>query len=94
MNISIKIKSGTGNYRDCDGCDLLVKKIDVNPDNFFLPRIGETLDICENNDENLKNEKGMILKEYHKYIVRDIRYWFVDDSNGIDIYVIPVGRHV
>lgn len=94
MDISIKVKSDTGNYYNSEGCDLLIAKFDVNPNNFFLPRIGETLDIYEDNDEDLQNEKGMILKESHEYLVRDIHYWFVNDSNGINIYVIPVGRHV
>lgn len=98
MMMSVYIKSGTGGYFDCDGCDLLVKEIstDVIP----VPRIGETLDIREDNDDKKTNAQGEILKEYHSYLVTDVHYWVqpscwtCGDSGGISIYVIPIGRHV
>lgn len=97
MIMSIYVKSGTGGYFNCDGCDLLVKEIstDIIP----VPRIGEALDIWEDNDDKKTNSKGEILKEYHHYLVTDVRYWIHDNFGGISvggisIYVIPIGRYV
>lgn len=97
MIMSVYVKSGTGGYFDCDGCDLLVKEIstDVIP----VPRIGETLDIREDNDGKKTNARGEILKEYHHYLVTDVRYWIHDNFGGISVggisvYVVPIGRHV
>jgi len=92
MTISIYIKSGTGGYYDYGGCDWLIKEI--QDDNFPIPRIGESIEILEDNDQKRTNNAGVILKEYHTYLVTDVRYWINDKSNGVSIYVIPVGRSV
>ena len=39
------------------------------------------------------NSKGDILKEYHEYLVSDVRYWIADNSYGVTIYVLPIGRN-
>lgn len=97
MMISVYVKSGTGGYFDHDGCDLLVKEIstDVIP----VPRIGESIDIWEDNDDKKTNSEGEILKEYHRYLITDVRYWVQGpncwargDSGGISVYVVPIGR--
>lgn len=92
MTISINIKSGTGGYYDCDGCDLNLKRIE--DDKFPIPRIGETLEISEENDRKQTNSEGVILKEYHDYLVTDVRYWIADNKYGLTIYVVPIGRCV
>ena len=91
MIMSVYVKSGTGGYFDYDGCDLLVKEIstDIIP----VPRIGETLDIWENNDDENTDSKGEILKEYHNYLVTDVCYWVQDNCGAIAVYVVPIGRH-
>ena len=91
MNISINIKSGTGGYYNYDGCDLCLSEI--KNENFPIPRIGESIDILENNDKKKTNSKGDILKEYHQYLVSDVRYWIADNSYGVTIYVLPIGRN-
>lgn len=91
MNMSIYVKSGTGGYSDDDGCDLLVKKIE-DP-NFPIPRIGESIDILEKTDSlDWKDANGDPFKEYHQYLVTNVRYWIGNDSFGVDIYVVPIGR--
>lgn len=92
MNIEILVKSGTGGYYDYDNCDKLIKEIDY--ENFPIPRIGEYLDIWEENDKKSKNGNGEIIKEYHEYLVTNIRYWLNDTKMGVFIYVIPIGRSV
>lgn len=92
MIISINIKSGTGGYYDYDGCDLCLKKIEN--ENFPIPRIGESIDILEDNDKKKTNSSGDIFKIYHQYLVNDIRYWISDNSYGATIYVLPIGRNV
>lgn len=91
MKISINIKSGTGNYYDYDGCDMCIKELE----DFPLPRIGETIQIMEDNDLNKTNSKGIILKEYHDYLITDIKYWIgAKDNYGVTVYVIPIGRNI
>lgn len=94
MDISIYVKSGTGGWHDDDGCDFLVKRIEVP--NFPIPRIGESMDILEKTDDkewkDAKDANGNPYKEYHQYLVTDVRYWVGDDSFGINIYVVPIGR--
>ena len=90
MNISVNIKSGTGGYYDYDDCDLCIRKIKY--ENFLIPRIGESIDILEDNDKKKTSSKGDVLKEYHQYLVRDIRYWVNDNDYGVTIYVVPIGR--
>ena len=92
MNISICVKSGTGGYYDYDGCDLIIKEIDNS--SFPIPRINETIEILENNDKGHTNSKGEILKEYHEYLVRDVRYWISDSCHSIKVYVVPIGRNI
>lgn len=92
MNISINIKSGTGGYFDYDGCDLCLKEIEN--ENFPIPRIGESIDILEDNDKKETNSKGNVFKVYHQYLVSDIHYWISDSSYGVTIYVLPIGRNV
>lgn len=83
MNMSILIKSGTGGHYDYDGCDLLIKKIDIK--DFPIPRIGETIRV----PKKIAVE-GKVSIEKHSYLVKDVCYWIVGDSYGVDIYVIPV----
>ena len=92
MMMSVYVKSGTGGYSDYDGCDLLVKVIPT--DTIPVPRIGESIDILEDNDDKKTNAKGEILKEYHSYLVTDVHYWVCDNSGGISVYVVPIGRRV
>lgn len=92
MTISINIKSGTGGHYDYDNCDLCIKEIKDN--NYPIPRIGESIDIWEDNDEKRTNSKGVILKTYHQYLVSDVRYWIADEKYGVTVYVIPIGRSV
>lgn len=99
MIMSIYVKSGTGGHFDYDGCDLLVKEIST--DAIPVPRIGESIDIWEDNDDKKTNEKGEILKEYHSYLVTDVHYWIQGDncrahgdSGGASVYVVPIGRRV
>ena len=93
MNISILIKSGTGGYFDECGCDMCL--MDIENPNFPIPRIGETIEILENNDKGRTNTKGEITKEYHDYLIRDIRYWVMNENSyGVKIYVVPIGRCV
>ena len=92
MYISINIKSGTGGYYDYDGCDLCIKEIEY--ENFPIPRVGESIDILEDNDEKKTSSKGKVLKELHKYLVNDICYWIVDNDYGVTVYVVPIGRSV
>lgn len=92
MNISINIKSGTGGYNDYDGCDFCIKEI--TDDKFPIPRIGESIDILEENDKNATNYKGEILKEFHQYLVADVRYWLSGNKYGVTVYVVPIGRSV
>ena len=51
------------------------------------------IDIVEKNDKKKTNSKGDILKEYHEYLVSDVRYWIADNSYGVTIYVLPIGRN-
>ena len=90
MNMTINIKSGTGGYYDYDGCDLCVKEITC--ENFPIPRIGESIEVSEDNDKNQINSKGKILKEFHQYLVNDVRYWISDNNYGVTVYVVPIGR--
>lgn len=92
MNISICVKSGTGGYYDYDGCDLIIKEIDNAY--FPIPRINETIEILENNYKGHTNSKGEILKEYHEYLVRDVRYLINNSYHSVKIYVIPIGRNI
>lgn len=92
MNISIYIKSGTGGYFDYDGCDLRVASIEK--ENFPIPRIGESIDVLEDDDKKRTNLKGEIIKKYHQYLVTDVHYWISDDNHGVAIYVVPIGRSV
>ena len=92
MNIAIKIKSGTGGYYDYSGCDWLKKEIE--DDNFPIPRIGETIEILEDNDKKETNHLGTISKVYHEYLVTDVRYWIGENKQGVSIYVVPIGRSV
>ena len=99
MVMSIYVRSGTGGHFDCDGCDLLVKEIST--DTIPVPRIGESIDIWEDNDDKTTNAYGEILKEYHTYLVTDVCYWIQGQncrahgySGGASVYVVPVGRHV
>lgn len=92
MTISINVKSGTGGYYDYDGCDLRLKKME-NSD-FPIPRIGESIEIWEDNDKKRTNDKGIILKTYHQYLVSDVRYWIADEKYGVTVYVIPIGRNL
>lgn len=92
MDISVNIKSGTGGWIDYDGCDFCVTRITY--ENFPIPRIGEILALMEDNDKGNANSKGEILKEYHEYLVTDVRYWIGNNSYGVTIYVVPIGRSV
>lgn len=92
MNISINIKSGTGGYYDYDGCDLCLKE--MTHENFPIPRIGETIDILEDNDNKTTNSRGEVLKVLHQYLVNDVNYWISDNAYGVTIYVVPIGRSV
>jgi hypothetical protein len=92
MNISINIKSGTGGHYDYDGCDLCIKEI--RDDKFPIPRIGESIDISEENDEKKTNSKGEVFKTFHQYLVTDVRYWIGENSHGVTVYVVPIGRSV
>lgn len=93
MTISIYVKSGTGEYYDDDGCDMLIKEIKNS--NFPIPRIHETIEILEPSDARRTNKYNEILKEYHQYLVSDVRYWIIDEEkNGVSVYVIPIGRSV
>lgn len=93
MTISIYIKSGTGGYSDYDGCDRLVKEF--KDTNFPIPRINETIEILEPNDAKRTNQNGEVLKEYHQYLVTDVRYWIGhNDRYGVNVYVVPIGRSV
>ena len=92
MIISINIKSGTGGYFDYDGCDLCVTEIDDK--NFPIPRIGESIEIAEDNDKKITNAAGRVLQEFHQYLVNDICYWVNDKNYGVTIYVVPIGRMV
>ena len=89
--MEILIKSGTGNYSDYDGCDMLVKRIEDNT--FPIPRIGESIEILEDNDQKRTNDKGVILKEYHQYFVTDVHYWINENAHGVMVYVVPIGRN-
>lgn len=91
MDISIYVKCGTGGYYEYDNIDLLVKKI--NNDKFPIPRVGESLDILEPCDSKRENCNGEILKEYHQYLVTDVRYWINGNDFGVQIYVLPIGRN-
>lgn len=90
--MDILVKNGTGNYSEYDGCDFLVKRIEN--DKFPIPRIGETIQILEDNDEKQTNSNGVIFQEYHDYLVRDVVYWVADNNYGVNVYVIPIGRSV
>ena len=90
MNISINIKSGTGGYADYDGCDLCVAEI--THENFPIPRIGEILELLEDNDKRIANSNGVILKEYHQYLVANVHYWIANNDYGVIVYVVPIGR--
>lgn len=92
MTISINVKSGTGGYYDYDGCDLRLKKMENS--NFPIPRIGESIEIWEDDDKKRTNDKGIILKTYHQYLVSDVRYWITDEKYGVTVYVIPIGRNL
>lgn len=92
MTISINVKSGTGGYYDYDGCDLRLKKMENS--NFPIPRIGESIEIWEDDDKKRTNDKGIILKTYHQYLVSDVRYWIIDEKYGVTVYVIPIGRNL
>ena len=93
MIILINVKSGTGGYFDEDGCDLCLMEID--DEKFPVPRVGEILNILEDNDSGRKNSEGVFLKEYHPYLVNDVRYR-ISDKNAykVVIYVIPIGRSI
>ena len=90
MNISINVKSGTGGYYDYDGCDYCIKEIEDS--NFPIPRIGESIEILEDNDYGEKNTRGNFLQELHTYEVKDIKYWINDNNYGVTVYVVPIGR--
>lgn len=92
MTISINVKSGTGGYYDYDGCDLRLKKMENS--NFPIPRIGESIEIWKDDDKKRTNDKGIILKTYHQYLVSDVRYWIIDEKYGVTVYVIPIGRNL
>lgn len=92
MDISISIKSGTGGYYDYDGCDLCVTNIEN--ENFPIPRIGETIDVLEDNDKKRKNFDGKIIREYHQYLVTNVCYCISDNDYDVTIYVVPIGRSV
>ena len=94
MTISIYIKSGTGGYSDYDGCDRLVKEIEDA--NFPIPRIHESLEILEPNDDKIINPNtGEIAKTYYQYLVIDVHYWVGhNDRYGVNVYVVPIGRSV
>lgn len=92
MDISVNIKSGTGGWADYDGCDFCVTKIAYK--NFPIPRVGEVLEIFENNDKGITNSNGAVLKEPHQYLVINIHYWISDGNYGVTIYVVPIGRSV
>lgn len=92
MNISVNIKNGTGGWADYDSCDFCVTKI--THENFPIPRIGETLALLEDNDKGNVNSKGETLKEYHEYLVTDVRYWIGNNNYGVTVYVLPIGRSV
>lgn len=92
MIMEIYVKNGTGGYYDEGNCDMLVKKLstDIRP----IPRIGESIDILEDNDTKRTNSNGVILREYHQYLVTDVRYQIADDviCSRISVYVVPIGR--
>ena len=90
MQISINIKSGTGGYYDYGGCDCCIKEIE--DDNFPIPRIGETIEILEDNDEGFKYTNGGVCKVYHTYYVTSVNYWVGDKKYGVTVYVVPIGR--
>lgn len=91
MTISICIKSGTGNYYDYDGCDMLLKEL--KNQNFHIPRIHETIEFWEPNDERIKNQQGKTLIESHEYLVTDVCYQIVDEENfSVRVYMVPIGR--
>lgn len=90
--MNILIKSNTGGYSEYDDCDFLVKRIE--DDKFPVPRIGETIQIQEDNDEGKTNSNGIVFQEYHDYLVRDVIYWLDDNDYGINVYVVPIGRSV
>ena len=92
MNISVEIKSGTGGYYDYDGCSMQVAKITQK--DFPIPRVGETLSVLEDDDKKRTNVKGEVFKEYHDYLVTEVFYWIANNSYGVTIYVIPIGRSV
>lgn len=92
MNISINVKSGTGGYYDYEGCDCCIKEI--KDDNFPIPRIGESIDILEDNDSGRKNGKGELFQEFHLYEVKDVRYWIGTTKYGVTVYVVPIGRNL
>lgn len=92
MKISINVKSGTGGYCDYDGCDLLLREIE--DDKFPIPRIGETIEIFEDNDDGKINAGGTRLQEFHNYLVTDVRYRITESAYGVTVYVVPIGRAV
>lgn len=70
----LSIKSGTGGWFDEDGCDSCIAELETD----FIPRIGETIQIDNNN-------------VYKKYLIRDVEYWYRSkERNGITVYVIPI----
>lgn len=95
MVLSICVKNGTGGYFEEDGCNLLLKEIEIEGDYYPIPRIGETIELWEENDQKKTNSKGKILHEVHEYLVTDVRYCLIDHSNTkycVTIYVVPIGR--
>ena len=93
MIIDVYVKSGTGGYSDYDGVDRSI--IQIENDTFPIPRIGESIEVLEKNDKGLTDGSGNVCKEYHQYLVTDVRYWIVDSNkNGVSIYVVPIGRTI
>ena len=92
MIITVNVKSGTGNYYDPDGCDCCIKQF--TSDNFPIPRIGESIDILEDNDKKRTNSQGKVLQEFHQYLVTNIHYWIVPENTGVEVYVVPIGRKI
>lgn len=93
MTVQIRVKSGTGEYYDECNCDFLVGEF-KNP-NFPIPRIGESIDILEPNDVGKTSKNGGVLKEYHQYLVTDVRYKVTNgDHFSVNVYVVPIGRSI
>lgn len=90
MTIEFYVKSGTGGYSDEGGCDASV--LTIKNDKFPIPRVGESVEILEDNDKGRTNPSGTVFQEYHQYMVTDVRYWVSGERFGVNIYVVPIGR--